>query len=145
MNGIILVALPAAASFIEVKLPVSISPETFDSIMNRIKADFFGSLLPQLRSECADFSVVTYNEEEVKQITSESVGLAAAKTIIAAVGSMSDPNWASKFWTEYGKNNPVIGNAIFTLRNNCDDLTESFLRSNRLEWLISFVKATRFS
>lgn len=143
MNGIILVTVPAEAGFIEVKLPSNLAPEQFDSIMNRIKMDFFGEIKPQLVASQRSFAVTTYDTDETNAILTESACLNTVKDLVRQIGDPRTVAWIDTFWRGYRTNNPIAGQILYILRNQCDTATEQYLKENNLQWLLDFIGSIR--
>ncbi len=144
MKGIILGIIPSSANFVEVKLPLNVEPKQFDAIMNRIKLEFYSNIQPKMKSSDSDFGIVTFNEDEANSIINESPAIMAVEDLIRTIGNpIANPDWASRFWREYGNGNPIVGQGLLVIRNNCDSQLEDYLKEKNLAWLLDFVRATR--
>lgn len=144
MNGIILVTVPAEAGFIEVKLPVNLTADQFNSVMNRIKMDFFGEVKPKLVASKNSFAVTTYDTDETNAILTESACLNTIKDLVNQLGNpLCSTNWIESFWNGYRTNNPVVKQILLVLRTQFDAETEQYLRENNLQWLADFISSLR--
>ena len=143
MKGIILGIIPSEANFVEVKLPIDVTPEQFDLIMNRVKLTFYSQLKPEMEKNDADLTIATFSEDETRAILNESPAMFAIENLIKTIGNpIANPDWASKFWKAYGEGNPIVGTGLNAIRLHCTPDVERFLDERNLSWLINFVKAT---
>ena len=143
MKGIILGVIPSEANFVEVKLPINVTPEQFDLIMNRIKLTFYSQLKPEMEKNSADLTFATFSEEETNQLLKESPAIFAIENLIKEIGNpLANPNWSVNFWKAYGEGNPIVGAGLNAIRIHCTPDVERFLDERNLSWLINFVKAT---
>ena len=143
MKGIILGIIPSESNFVEVKLPINVTPEQFDLIMNRIKFTFYSQLKPELEKNGADLTIATFSEEEANEILSESPAILALESLIKEIGNpFANPDWSAKFWKAYGEGNPIVGLGLNELRLHCTPDVEKYLAERNLSWLVNFVRAT---
>lgn len=144
MNAIILATMPAD-TFMEIKIPMNVTPEQFDLIMNRIKLDFFGTIKPANIAQNSSFSITQYDEKDVKGILATCPTLEAVEDLIALIGNpASTPDWTQRFWKFYSQNNPVIGKTLMLLKKSSNARVIQQLNDLDLGWLLDFVNATCF-